>query len=197
MSTKIYDGLIAMDRNPFRVQSRIKNVLEPIFLAKFDAATDVAMSNAGKNWSDVFPALFPMSDPKRERWNKPIPASRFEMADQLYSLIVDLYEGITRTFSDLDFGYEVILLPNGRGIAHRPLVLVFSERAGDEYREALIGANVVEDYGYWNNTDEPDDMDMQEWEQRRRAWDKLDTPRVDGLTIAMPSRITTAFMDRN
>lgn len=197
MSTKIYDGLIAMDRNPFRVQSRIKNVLEPIFLAKFDAATDVAMSNAGKNWDDVFPMLFPRRHPARDRWQKPIPTDAFEVREDLYRLITDLYKSPSHTFSDLDFGYEVFLMPNGRGIAHRPLVLVFSEQAGNEYREALINAQVVEDYGYWNNTDEPEDVDPQEWAERKQAWSKLEIPASDGLVIGMPGTLTTVWMNRN
>lgn len=30
----------------------------------------------------------------------------------------------------------------------------------------------VKEYGYWNNTDRPDEISSREWARRRRAWDK-------------------------
>ena len=198
MSTKIYNGMRAVDRNPFRVQSRIKETLEPIFLAKFDDALKKAVSETGKRWDEVFPALFPNSAPEHARWEQaiPEPASRFEIADTLYTLIVALQQTATHTFSDLDFGYEVLLLPNGRGVSDRPLVLLFSERGGEEYRKALVDANVAEEYGYWDNSDKPDGVTDAAWAERRRAWSKLEVPRSDGLSIAMPSRFDSAWRVR-
>lgn len=196
MSTKIYDGMRATDRNPFRVQRRIKEVLEPLFLAKFDAALAKALANPGRPWDTVFPTLFPRSSPERARWEAPISARRWEVGDDLYDLIVALQRTASHTFSDLDFGYDAILVPNGHGISHQPLVLVFSEHGGNEYRKALMDAGVTEEYGYWNNSDGPDEMSAAAWAEREKAWSKLNVPSQDGLSIPMPSKVDTAYRER-
>lgn len=187
MSTKIYDGLIAADRNPFRVQARIKEALEPLFIARFTKAREAAENQRGKPWDEAFPGLFPRTAPQHARWQAPIPDRAFNVAEQLYQLIDDLYQTPTHTFTELDFGYEAALIPNGRGISFSPLVLVFSERGGGDYRRALLEAGVVYEYGYWNNTDQPDEVTDQQWREREKAWDKLNAPRGDGLFIFQPS----------
>lgn len=189
MSTKIYNGLRATDKNPFTVQRRIKEVLEPLFFAKFDEALKKAVSETGRPWETVF-EMFPGTKPE------PIPEGRFMIADTLYGLIESLYKSTSHTFSPLDFGYEAVLLPNGLGIAREPLVLVFAEHGGEEYRKALVDAGVVEQYGYWDNSDRPKSVNADEWVERRKAWDKLETPRKDGMFIMMPGRLDTAWSDR-
>lgn len=193
MSTKIYDGMRAIDRNPFRVQRRIKETLEPIFKAKFNFALTTALENSGKPWNEAFPDI--VFGVPSARWQQPIPSGRWETGDQLYDMIVELYGTKRRTFTSLDFGYEAVLLPDGRGVTLSPLVLVFSERGGNEYRKALMDAGVIEDYGYWDNSDEPEDVSPVEWRKREKAWKKLDTPRADGLMIAMPSKFEAAYLD--
>jgi hypothetical protein len=73
------------------------------------------------------------------------------------------------------------------------LVLVFSERAGDEYRQALIDAGVVTEYGYWDNTDGPEGMSAADWAAREKAWGALNVPSEDGLKIQMPSQVQTVY----
>ena len=31
----------------------------------------------------------------------------------------------------------------------------------------------VEEYGYWNNTDKPDEIPQREWTRRKKAWDSV------------------------
>ena len=193
MSTKIYDGLRAVDRNPFTVQRRIKEVIEPMFQKRFDQAYKVADANKGKTWSEAFGPIFSPNGPSSEWDSKVIPGFSYEVANQLYELVEALYESAYRTFTVLDFGYEAIILPNGLSIRERPLVLVFSERAGGQYRDALIEAGVVTEYGYWNNTDQPDGMSDDDWDERRRAWDKFEVPSEDGLTIQQASKMNVTY----
>ncbi len=189
MSTKIYDGMIAVDKNVFTAQRKIKEVIEPMFYDQFYAALDMAQKNPDKTWLE----LFGISGSSRyAAWDTKIGEEvRYQLDFRLYGLIETLRKDPRHTFSSLDFGYEVLLLPNGRGLSAEPMVLLFSERSGNAYRAALIEADVLREYGYWNNTDQPAGVTDAEWRQRRRAWSQLDVPRDDGLLIQTPSRAST------
>lgn len=194
MSTKIYDGLLATSRDPFVVRRRIKEVLEPLFYDKFNAAWTLALEGQkrGETWGQTF-GWIPEAVGSASSL---IPNTEYEVASQLYSMVEKLYSVPTHTFTFLDFGYEVCLLENGRGGLEPPLVLVFSEHGGRDYRKALIDAGVVVEYGYWNNSDEPDDVSPEEWSEREKAWSKLDVPRSDGLFMQMPSSFEAIYSKR-
>lgn len=190
MSTKIYDGMIAVDKNVFAAQRKIKEVIEPMFYDQFYAALDMVQKNTDKTWLELFD--LPRSEKRYAAWGGMIgDEAKYQLDFRLYDLIETLQKDPRHTFSSLDFGYEVVLLPNGRGLSAEPLALLFSERGGNAYRSALIEADVLREYGYWDNADEPDDVTDAEWRQRRRAWCKLDIPRDDGLLIQIPSRAST------
>ena len=189
MSTKIYDGMIAVDKNVFTAQRKIKEVIEPMFYDQFFAALDMVRKSPDKTWLELF-QIFGSS--RYAAWDVKIgDETEYQLDFRLYDLIDTLRKDPRHTFSSVDFGYEVVLLPNGRGLSVEPLALLFSERGGNAYRAALIEADVLRDYGYWNNTDQPGDVTDAEWRQRRRAWSKLDIPRDDGLLVQIPSRAST------
>lgn len=51
------------------------------------------------------------------------------------------------------------------------VALLYSEsRSGRDAFERALGCK---EYNYWNNTDEPDDVDAVEWASRGRRWDRL------------------------
>lgn len=186
MSTKIYIGQRSTDANVFTTADRIREVVEPIFAAKFADACKRAEGQEGELWSEVFGLHGRLADD----WDIPIKKSRWDTPETVYKLVRKLQDWPMHTFTeDIDFGYTVSLIPDGRDNTLPPLVLLFSEDAGDEYRKALEDAGVVEAFGYWNNVDEPEGMDPKEWEQRKLAWDKLDVPAEGGLQIEQPSRM--------
>lgn len=189
MSTKIYDGMIAVDDNVFAVQRKIKEVIEPMFYDQFFAALDMVRKSPDKTWLELF-QIFGSS--RYAAWDTKIgDETEYQLDFRLYDLIEALQKDPEHTFSSLDFGYEVVLLPNGRGLGVEPLALLFSERGGNAYRSALIEADVLREYGYWDNTDQPADITSGEWRGRKLSWSKLDVPRDDGLLIQMPSRAST------
>jgi len=197
MSTKIYDGLIATRRNAFKVQRDIKAVIEPIFFDKFDQAAAALDGAEGNTWAETIKDVLWSKPHYGEFGYKPVgkPTSYGTRSD-LYELIVLLKNDPFHTFTELDFGYDVVLLPNGEGLEWNPLVLLFSERSGDEYRKALISAGVVREYGYWNNTDSQDGVSDDEWRRRERAWSKLNVPADDGLSFRMPGEYETVWAKR-
>ena len=189
MSTKIYDGMIAVEDNVFTAQRKIKEIIEPMFYDQFFAALDMVRENPDKTWLELFQIFW---SSRYAAWDTKIgDETEYQLDFRLYDLIETLRRDPRHTFSSVDFGYEVVLLPNGRGLGVEPLALLFSERGGNAYRAALIEADVLREYGYWDNVDEPDDVTDAEWRQRGRAWSQLDVPRDDGLLIQMPSRAST------
>lgn len=59
----------------------------------------------------------------------------------------------------------------GRSDQGNILVNWYGEHQG--YEKALKKTGLFEDYGYWNNTDEPEDMTYEEWQARGKEWDSL------------------------
>jgi hypothetical protein len=70
---------------------------------------------------------------------------------------------------------------------HLDVVVTIRRHEGRYYlipyndRGTLVGGTLnflddhpdLEEYGYWNNTDEPEGMSEEEWEERRKVWEPL------------------------
>lgn len=188
MSTKIFGGMRSLTMSPFDVLDGVRRVVDPLWHARFAASMARLEEHVGKPWSEAEKGILWSGKRYAEFGAKTVAESVWTRADDLFELIQLLDTDPTHTFSDLDFNYKVGVLPNGLGREHTPLVLLFSERAGHEYREALAEAGVVEEYGYWNNVDRPDDITKAEWKVREKAWDLLDVPHGEGLWIEPPAR---------
>lgn len=177
MSSKIYGGLRSTIRDPFELGLKVREIIEPIFMRKVDEAVTLLDANPETNLDNFF---YPLG-------GKPVDRG-FDNADTVINAVEKLRKSVRRTFSDYDFGYEVILIPN-RYSAEKPLLMIFSE-ASDEYTQALLDADVVEEYGYWDNTDRPEEVTAKEWKQRKKAWGALlesfTSPAEIGLSIANP-----------
>lgn len=77
-----------------------------------------------------------------------------------------------------DFDCSLTFIPHGKKI----LALCYSEQFEHLWR-AFPG---VEEYGYWNNTDKPDDVSDAAWRRRSDDWDAAigdDAPCMRGFTI--------------
>lgn len=183
MSTKIYNGLRGCVSDPFDLAASIRSVLEPVFFSAFTNAVDLAYDK------------FETSDAKKltmgELWEVEEPfasqsINRYEVPKRLHDLIGRLHKSTAWTFSELDFAYEAVLLPNPTGA--NPLVMVFGEGA-EVYRKMLTETGVVEPYPYWDNSDPEEGVTDEEWSQRSYAWTcvKDNAPSAVGLSISYPS----------
>lgn len=78
-------------------------------------------------------------------------------------------------------------------LTKRVLALLYTDAA--EFTAAWEALPEVEPYGYWNNTDRPDDVTDTEWDERREAWDRLgilDHPPI-GRTISFSLRPSPSY----
>jgi hypothetical protein len=180
MSLTIYEGLRATANDPFEVARQVRAILEPMFHAKFKSAYEKAKENKGSLWSEVFFGASESTIPELYR-----------MDLDLYQIVKNLHSSPQHTFSDLDFGYDVLLYKNAAG--GNPLILVFGEKARD-YRQLLITAGAAEDYGYWDNADEDEDVSAEDWATRKLAWSDFGDISTgnNSLMILIPDSIETS-----
>lgn len=92
---------------------------------------------------------------------------------------------------DLACGCEVVFLE-----AHEKLLAILYTR-NEDIRNVWESHPLVKEYGYWNNTDQPDGITDGEWEKRKEDWDialpGAGIPSREGSTVHM----TYSFYQRD
>jgi hypothetical protein len=107
---------------------------------------------------------------------------------EVWEEINELHNASLRSFDSKSIGYDAVLLPHH-------LVLIFTEHT--VYRDMLINSGIVEEYGFWDNTDMPEDVSDADWVLRRHHWESAlggdfsMTPSEAGLSFTFPSRYAT------
>lgn len=113
----------------------------------------------------------------------------------------DRYFEIQRTSQRdpaMDFDCHAVFIP----LEDKTLVLFYAEL--EEMRELWKSQKEVSSYGYWNNTDYPEDVTGEEWEERKKVWMydvELDDkkPKEAGMEIVfvkgLPERHEIKFKD--
>lgn len=71
--------------------------------------------------------------------------------------------------SDLKSSFDISCLIQIIKIEDKILALIYTQN--NEYINEFEKISFVKEYNYWNNTDKPDDISSQEWEERNRIWD--------------------------
>lgn len=188
MSIKIYNGMKARKNSPFEIATQIRNVLEPVFLKDFKSIyleyKNAISVNKNLAWDDV---NYYFDDKQEiERIEKLIIDS------VLYDKMSELHNDNRNTFSKADIFYDIGIYPNGIDGEH-PLIMVFGEKA-NYYNNILLNSNVVEEYGYWDNSDPPESISDSQWAQRKQEWGILTNaaPIDVGLGITVPSKMKTS-----
>lgn len=142
MSTKIYNGMRAVGTtDPFAVARHVRRVCTPVY---FDLI-----------WSAV-------SDHMRELVETGKPFAKYLL--EVLNRIDELDASTQRTFDPLDVKYKVALLSG----PDQPLLNVFGENPRP-YLNALLQSG-IEDYGYWDNSDRPEELTQAQWDKRRDDW---------------------------
>lgn len=206
MSVKIYEGLrAAKDTDPFTLAQEIRSVTEHLFYEKIAAYSyEIQHLFEERDLSDDDRLDKVLSRMQSLRWLDERDVERIEGRfsrevlsrerehEMIWGCVQYFHEHPVRTFSPLDFGYEVHLLPST--LPTRPLALVYSE--SKDYLSALLDKGVVEEYGYWDNSDRAEDISEEEWSQRRKDWgiliDSHSSTSSQSLHLNHPSRLDVA-----
>lgn len=183
MSYAFYDGLRAVEEDPFKVALLVRRTLNPIFFKRLE------------NIEARVIELGPEAD-LQEEFLLPKPLKHTLSAQRTAHDIVEVMKQTSDGFMPgWDIGYDVELLPSATGGAPLAFVLSGNKR---EYIKALIEANVFVEYGYWDNADEDDEVTVEEWAERKAAWGLLLTeddrgPESIGLSVRHPSSFQYAL----
>ncbi len=83
----------------------------------------------------------------------------------------------------VDTDFTVLVIPSGEQM----LGIVYTERQA--WFDAWCKLPGVEEFGYWDNTDQPDGVSDDEWDARSRAWSVLGSNPVSmqGFSIELVS----------
>lgn len=167
MSTKIYNGFklnFAGNFSELRkdLMQMSKSVIKPKVIELFNAVLanmvytefDTRLFEANKDW-----------DSKTEVKVSDFSGAYVEAWHKLCGRIQDI--GETRYRDTLvDFEFSIVLFP----MANKMLGIPFTSNR--ELEKLWFRRSDVEQYGYWNNTDPPEDVTEEEWDARGAEWDE-------------------------
>lgn len=112
--------------------------------------------------------------------------AKYYTGDNWYSAWSDRRRKIKNTsHSDyaVDTDFQIVFFPQGKVTLGIP----FCEHR--KWRDEWLKQPGVEEYGYWNNSDEPEGMPAREWNQRKKRWNKVFdihfTPAMAGFTVEL------------
>lgn len=172
MSTKIYNGRV-MQGSLHTVYAKLlrlkKNKLRPLWLDQWRRTyTELAVSKI---------------DDARMK-----DETVYGAVSGIVIEAVDAHFEIKRTGHRnpmFDNSSEIWLFPNYKD--DKVYAIINSEFRGAT--DLLDAQRWIKDYGYWNNTDQPEGISNAAWEQRRRVWDRLlpgaGTPSERCLTLEL------------
>ena len=149
MSIKAY-GWFITNIDAFEAMSRIKEIIDPVFLTStarnVKVAAEAVLNAGGKEitWNDTDLRCFGSDLGKQV-----LPKRIGRLGEELLVYTEGLRQTEAHTFSDADIGYEVIMLPgpNKGDVVFR----VFS--VSSAYTRVLAQQEWCSDFSYWNNTD--------------------------------------------
>ena len=173
MSTKIYNGLrikymTMQELIPFSKELRAQ--LEPIakeeFLKSYTKMleeaivfiqTGVQIDSCIHNYNE----LSALENPTFKDVNRVIDKEirQFIKANKSATTI-------TESVSAFDFDTSLCVFPLSRKILAVPIC------NNERLMNALLENENITAYGYWNNTDKPDNVSNREWNTRKKDWDK-------------------------
>ena len=190
MSTKLYDGILITEPVSWKIIREIRENIEQTFEQLNRKLTigylneEYAQIVLKKYYQDL--GIYKNSDNKEDEDRG------------LYFNALQRYKK-----EEIDFFKDKLLC---KVHIFEPVVGVNSEKSPayvinnnePEYLNNLLKLPYIKEYGYWNNTDKPDELTEEEWDQRRSDWNEvLDRSFFftgSGISIELPETKTRTFL---
>jgi hypothetical protein len=180
MSTKIYNGYRIMSSNIFEIMRLLDDVGKA-----YDKAAKVYMATLSAHVMINAWDTLTLAAPQRIAQDE-------EMEDLLeYSVSIHTYQFIASRQKKIkatnrrdpvyDFQLDIIIFPEGGW--SDTLAMVYTENA--TFKKAFEEHPLVEEFGYWDNSDRPEEVPEHAWNSRGERWMALvgdDVPSRRGLT---------------
>lgn len=172
MSTKLYNGIIIdTDKNVFQLSKDIRETCEKVF-------EELNLEYTSNLLKRVY----------AEYVSEKIKDDAAILEHGLYIKALekhkeDAKDEFNRNFLLCDVS---IFSPLEDG---RMLGYVFANKS--EYYDAVLELDGIREFAYWNNTDQPDNVTDDEWDERRTLWnnqlDKGFYIKGDGISVELPN----------
>lgn len=161
MSTKIFNGWRMPDTTLDEAVKKIQG-FRRLISEQADALAAQKLAHLMTNAIDL--------KARRAASGKPLSEHHFHNVDQIWQEILQRQAKIKETMGrdpDVDFEVTMNIYPMNGSV----LGVIYSEQ--QDWENAWFAIDGVEHYGYWNNTDRPDEVSEEEWQQRERDWDSV------------------------
>ena len=155
MSTKIYDGLKLKDPNADLFEI-IPKIIAPAIREEFHRLSLELVTNH---------LSYVMCSPKALAKMKKDTAIFFGAEEDWLERQKELGD---HHFLNDPLRFSVVF-----GRSHRGNILSVPFYEKNKYFKALEGTGLFDKYGYWDNTDRPDEISKKVWNQRRDEWDSI------------------------
>lgn len=199
MSTKLYDGVrLAVGpgiKDLLALQADLRKTMSPVLQAEYAklcnrAAAYAAMARFGQTpsneWTDW--SQFKNLDPGK---------FAIHVDHALRDAIANAESARTILNADMDLSlsFRLAVLPAYR----KTLAVPFTENQA--LSQAFLNHPAVSEYGYWDNTDRPEDLSRKQWDARKRAWNQalpgIGVPREHGLVLTILDENDIRYDARN
>lgn len=165
MSIKIYDGLIIERDMTLLAAKALASKIRPLADALIEAEQTRLAARAAARAYDQ--ALMGRRDAQREGSSDGTLSSwRNALSVGGHAIDEERSKDKKGERAFVALGLEAALIPIGPG---KTLALSYGSK---ELQEIFARASGAKEYGYWDNTDEPEGMGRREWGQRKRDWQK-------------------------
>lgn len=157
MSTKIYNGYKIKNMKFSELNDFCMNIRQKIH----EEAHKIVLKQIARECAEIVDNIF------TKRFNQ-IPANYREKTE--YSVYYAARSiSLERIEKNKTFTCSFVLYPHGRNI-----LCTFHSR-NENFESIFSSTEGVEEYGYWNNTDKPENISEKQWRKRQKDWDKVFT----------------------
>lgn len=154
MSTKLYDGL------------RLRDPQADLFQVVATVSKVIREAHEGESIEFVMRAV-------ADFVIQPTKLDQCKDTDTLFFAAQDDWDRIQKEFGanhrfNDPLRFEIVF---GRSAGGQILAYPYCDFAG--YNKALDSTGLFEEYGYWNNSDQPDELSREQWVEREKEWDSI------------------------
>jgi len=187
MSTKIYNGFrfTTMDfRKIHKYLMEFRLELEPLIQAKYSKFLAIRCTTMHDR---LVMGMHPGCDGEHEE-----NAYKHGVLVQAFCEFEERIRRMRKTNQRdpiIDFEVSMAIIP----IPMKMLGIIYTEQA--EFQQLWFDKPFVKEYGYWNNTDKPDELTNRQWDRRRKDWDIAlehfgGIPSMNGFSIDCTTKYT-------
>lgn len=183
MSIKIYNGYRLGLVNVFDIHAQVSQIFKPLLIQKIhqEALTDVVYRHDISHYDNA--RFRSQVDYYMEKvgFMKRFPdeSDRYDWR-ALWLLYRSVKEYEKKEYNESDRNFEVVYFQ------HPTSKEIFCLAYGENELETVFAENFGEEYGYWNNSDHPEELTQEQWNDRLETWNILidmnESTGVQGLS---------------